>query len=124
MKSRRMTILASVTAVLIASAWAIRELNGPVNPWRRYGVTAEWYHYGNTGLYGARYTAHHAGQSISVEACPGATYDFHLSSRDTDGDGMPELLMTNTRCRFVLAFRPAHDGEPPKFVTLEDTFAP
>jgi hypothetical protein len=124
MKLRRITTITSLIAALIVSVWAIRELNGPLNPWRRYGVTAEWFHYGNTGLYGARYTAHYAGRAITAEACPGATYDFHLSSSDTDGDGIPELLMTNARCRMVLAFRPSYNDQPPEFKTLEDNWPP
>jgi len=113
-----------LAAILAAGFELFHFLTQPCNPWKKYGVTAEWFGYGNTGLTGARYTAQYAGRSISQEIDPGAQYNFDLSSRDIDHDGIPELIMADGKRRLVLAFRPARNGTPPEFHVLENDFAP
>ena len=102
----------------------VRGLSGPVNPWKRFGVEAEWHHYGTTDLVEALYTTNFQGRAVTGTACPGANYDFRLRVEDTERDGIPEVIMENDKCRRVLAFRPANGTKPPEFITLSDSWPP
>lgn len=122
--SRFIGYLGIVVLVLVGALLFYSANTAPLNPWKRYGVTAEWQGYGNTGLVEAVYSVKFRGITISGTACPGANYDFRLRAEDVDHDGIPELIMENNRARLVLAFRPERNGAPPEFVTLSDTWAP
>ncbi len=110
--------------VAIGTGVLVRGLSGPVNPWKRFGVEAEWHHYGTTALVEALYTTNFQGRTITGAACPGANYEFKLRVEDTERDGIPDVIMENDKCRLVLAFRPANGTKPPEFVILSDSWPP
>ena len=110
--------------VAVGTGALVRALSAPVNPWKRFGVEAEWHHYGTTALVEALYTTNFQGRTITGTACPGANYEFKLRVEDTERDGIPEVIMEDDRCRLVLAFRPAKGTKPPEFVTLSDSWPP
>jgi hypothetical protein len=112
-------------ALACTGLFVFHEVTRPVNPWKQFGVTAAWHPYGGaTTLEEPVYETEFEGARITGTACPGSQRNYVLRSEDTEGDGIPEVILKTGKSEVILAFRPAADGKPPRFETLSDACPP
>lgn len=91
------------------------------NPLTPYGVHIEWRDAGATPDY--PWIEVWAEQNGKRFACPllfGGMEHPELRFEDIDHDQIPDIIFFEGGFRQVVAFKPAQDGQEPRFVILED----
>ena len=93
------------------------------NPLKKYGVQMEWSFGGATSSVPSLFVWWEDGaRRIDAPNIFGGVADPSLAFADIDGDGIPDIVFTDTRDRRrVVAFHPGTAGREPTFVILENS---
>ena len=99
--------------------WAYSERKDRTNPYKDEGLVIEWRTGGATSSYPwIEVWTEYEGARIVPEISFGGIESPRLRFRDYDSDGRRDIIFEDDRYTQAVAFYPAYDGRPPKFVVL------
>ena len=117
---RRILIVFAIAVVLTLILVALLRRS---NPLKKYGVHMEWSFGGATSSVPSLFVWWEDGKKrIDGPYIFGGVVDPSLTFTDVDGDGIPDMVFSDSRGRRrVVAFHPGIAGKGPTFVILENS---